>query len=181
MAQSQPPADPNRAKRLNAILAEYLKRKDAGQPVSEEALLQAYPDLADGLSSYFQGEAMMGGVAGVAVAETVQPRPMPQSMASNVRETVKPGGGSSDTSSEFRTRSFGRYKLLRPLDEGAMGTASEYIEGISAVELIRQIGIVGMLPPEKVLGIAIDLCAALQFAETNDIIHRNIRPSNTLI
>jgi len=60
-------------------------------------------------------------------------------------------------------------------------TASEYIEGISAQELIRQIGIVGMLPPEKVLRIAIDLCAALQFAESNDIIHRNIRPSNILI
>jgi len=60
-------------------------------------------------------------------------------------------------------------------------TASEYIEGISAQELIRQIGIVGMLPPEKVLRIAIDLSNALQFAESNDIIHRNIRPSNILI
>lgn len=98
MAKSQPPADPNRDKRLHAILAEYLKRKDAGQPVSEEALLQAYPDLADGLQSYFQGEAMMGGVA---IAETIKPRSISPSIASNARETVKPGGGSSDTSSEF--------------------------------------------------------------------------------
>jgi len=119
MAQSQPPADPSQEKQLNAIIAEYLKRKDAGQAVNENALLQAYPDLADGLRSYFQGEAMMGGVA---VAETVQPRPMPKSMASNVRETLKPGGGPADTSSEFRARSFGRYKLLRPLGEGAMGS-----------------------------------------------------------
>jgi serine/threonine protein kinase len=59
-------------------------------------------------------------------------------------------------------------------------TASEFVEGFSAVDLIRQIGIVGMLPADKVLVIAIDLCQALRFAEEIGIVHRNIRPSNIL-
>ena len=60
-------------------------------------------------------------------------------------------------------------------------TASEFIDGVSAVELIRRIGIIGMMPPDKALQIAIDLSQALHFAENNGIVHRNIRPSNILI
>jgi len=52
--------DSGSERRLNAILAEYLKRKDAGQPLDEHSLLKAYPDLADELRSYFAGEAMFG-------------------------------------------------------------------------------------------------------------------------
>jgi serine/threonine protein kinase/formylglycine-generating enzyme required for sulfatase activity len=119
MAKQTANADPNNDPRLNAILAEYLKRKDAGTPIDRQALLQAYPDLADGLRSYFEAEAMMGGRA---VAETVRPKtPVPQSPA-NVRETVRPNAANSDTASEFHSRSFGRYQLLRPLGEGAMGS-----------------------------------------------------------
>ena len=49
MNQPLPPADAEKEQRLNGILAEYLKRKDAGKPVSKASLLKAYPDLADGL------------------------------------------------------------------------------------------------------------------------------------
>lgn len=38
-----------------------------------------------------------------------------------------------------------------------------------------------MLPPAKVLQVALDLCESLRFAEGKEIIHRNIRPSNILI
>ncbi|MDA1231168.1 MAG: protein kinase [Planctomycetota bacterium] len=60
-------------------------------------------------------------------------------------------------------------------------TASEYIEGISAVDLIRKIGILGMMPTDKVLQIAVDLCQSLRFAKDCGIVHRNIRPSNILL
>ena len=75
--------------------------------------------------------------------------------------------------------------IVELLDAGTWNgwffTASEFIEGLSAVELIRNIGIVGMMPPDRVLQIAIDLCESLRFAEDNGIVHRNIRPSNILI
>lgn len=121
MAHQSPNTDHSNP-RLNAVIAEIMKREDEGQPVDRQAMILAYPDLADGLRSYFQGEAMMGGFA---VAETVLPRtPTPQTSTprSNVRETVRPGTGASDTASEFRSRSFGRYQLLRPVGEGAMGS-----------------------------------------------------------
>ncbi len=52
MNQPSPPADSDKEKKLNRILAEYLQRRDAGQPVDQAALLKAYPELADGLQSY---------------------------------------------------------------------------------------------------------------------------------
>ncbi len=60
-------------------------------------------------------------------------------------------------------------------------TASEFIDGISAVDLIRQIGIVGMLPADRVLKIAFDICQSLRFAEELGVVHRNIKPSNILL
>lgn len=60
-------------------------------------------------------------------------------------------------------------------------TASEFVDGFSAVDLIRQIGIVGMLPADRVLQIAFDLCQSLRFAEDMGVVHRNIRPSNILL
>ena len=108
-------------KRLDAILAEYLKRKNSGQPLNEKALLKAYPDLADGLRSYFQGEALIGNAVAMRSEETVQPKSNPAAISGNVRETLRPRTQQSETTSEFRNRFFGRYTILRQLGEGAMG------------------------------------------------------------
>ena len=64
---------------------------------------------------------------------------------------------------------------------GYFFTATQFVEGESAVDLIRRIGVAGMLPPATVLQIALDLCEALRFLEANSIVHRNILPSNILI
>ena len=118
MTEPSPSIIPEKEKRLNAMIAEYLKRKDAGQDVNKDAMLKAYPDLADGLRSYFQGEAMMGENSPALAATKLSPVPL----ASDVRETLKPGAAQADTASEFGNRKFGRYQILRPLGEGAMGS-----------------------------------------------------------
>ncbi|MEZ6121722.1 MAG: bifunctional serine/threonine-protein kinase/formylglycine-generating enzyme family protein [Planctomycetaceae bacterium] len=105
-------SDPEKERRLNAVIAAYLKGKDAGKPVSQAALIRAYPDLSDSLRSYFEGEALMGEVAIVT----------PGYSPSELQETIRPGVQESDTASEFSPRMFGRYQLLRPLGEGAMGS-----------------------------------------------------------
>ncbi len=75
--------------------------------------------------------------------------------------------------------------IVELYNAGRMGkycfTASELVEGESAVDLIRRIGVAGMLDPSTVLQIAMDLCEALRFAESIKIVHRNIKPSNILI
>lgn len=64
---------------------------------------------------------------------------------------------------------------------GLYFTVCEFIHGISASELIRKIGVLGMVPCERVLSIAKDLCQALRFAEKLGVVHRNIKPSNVLL
>lgn len=75
--------------------------------------------------------------------------------------------------------------VVRLLDagktQGYCYTTSQLIEGESAVELLRRIGVVGMLDCENVLQIAVDLCEALRCIESHRILHRNIKPSNILI
>lgn len=80
------PAENNdQEQRLNAVLADYLKRKDAGKAVSRRAILKAYPDLANGLQSYFDGEALMGDAS---FAPTVL---KPGTARADTRDTLPPG------------------------------------------------------------------------------------------
>lgn len=60
-------------------------------------------------------------------------------------------------------------------------TISEFVEGESAAALIQRIGVVGMLDWRTTLRIAIDIAAALVYAEEQGIVHRNITPRNILI
>lgn len=60
-------------------------------------------------------------------------------------------------------------------------TISEFVEGESAASLIQRIGVVGMLDWRTTLRIAVDIAAALVYAEEQGIVHRNITPRNVLI
>lgn len=57
----------------------------------------------------------------------------------------------------------------------------EYIEGDSLARLIERIGREGKLPWKFSLRVAVHIARALQYAEENDILHRNITPNNILI
>jgi len=65
--------------------------------------------------------------------------------------------------------------------EGLNFTASQFVDGESAVDMIARIGIAGMLDPTVTVQLAVELTEALAFAEQLGIVHRNIKPSNILV
>lgn len=113
-ASSESSDDP----RLDAVIAEHLRRKDAGESVDEAALLEAYPELADGLRSYFEGDAMMNRLAGLDRENAGQRDP---EVPAEEKVTVMPGA-LDQTATHTGERPFGRYQVLRQLGEGAMGS-----------------------------------------------------------
>jgi len=64
---------------------------------------------------------------------------------------------------------------------GLCFTASEFVEGESATQLIQRVGVAGMLDWRRVWRIGVGLAQALEFAHERNIVHRNLRPSNILI
>ncbi len=65
-------------------------------------------------------------------------------------------------------------------DEGLCWMASEFVEGENAAEVIRRIGIAGMLDWRQSLKAAIHVARALDFIGSQRIVHRNISPRNVL-
>jgi serine/threonine protein kinase len=64
---------------------------------------------------------------------------------------------------------------------GPCFTASEFVEGESVSQMIRRIGVAGMLDWRNAWLIACGVAEALEFAHDANIVHRNIGPSNILI
>lgn len=66
---------------LHVVLAEYIRRRDAGEPVNIESFCNAYPELADGLRSYAEGESLLDALddsasvdsSNLQSAETIRP------------------------------------------------------------------------------------------------------------
>lgn len=58
--------------------------------------------------------------------------------------------------------------------------ALEWVEGISVLKLIENIGISGMLPWQEVWRVAVHITRALEEAGKRRIVHRNVTPSNIL-
>ena len=91
------------------ILAEYMRRVDAGEVVDVEAICESHPEIAEELRSYVAGAAMVDGLLQVDT-----------SRADAHQETLKPGAAHA-TDSELIGQMFGRYKIERQLGQGAMG------------------------------------------------------------
>ncbi|HXG11732.1 MAG TPA: serine/threonine-protein kinase [Gemmataceae bacterium] len=57
----------------------------------------------------------------------------------------------------------------------------ELVEGESLTEVIRRIGVAGMLDWRHAYRVAVHIARALDYAHGNNMIHRNITPANILI
>jgi serine/threonine protein kinase len=67
------------------------------------------------------------------------------------------------------------------VSDGYCWMAMELVEGESLADVIKRIGVGGMLDWESVLRAAVQITQALEVASENKIVHRNITPSNVLI
>jgi serine/threonine-protein kinase len=59
--------------------------------------------------------------------------------------------------------------------------AMEYVDGESMTQVIRRIGVAGMLDWRIAYGVAVHIGRALEYAHENSIIHRNVMPANILL
>lgn len=59
--------------------------------------------------------------------------------------------------------------------------AMEYVNGEALTEIIRRIGTAGMLPWDYAFRVAVQVARALEAAETQHIMHRNVSPSSILV
>jgi hypothetical protein len=64
---------------------------------------------------------------------------------------------------------------------GLCWTASEFVIGESAKQLISNISVKGTLDWRRVLRIGVDVAEALEFAAAHHVVHRNVTPTNVLI
>lgn len=65
--------------------------------------------------------------------------------------------------------------------DGLCWTASEFVIGESAKQMIQRAGVSGMLDWKPVLRIATDIAKGLEFAASQGVVHQNITPTNILI
>ena len=116
MAESHSSEESVQRRKLNKLLAQYEAGQKNGQKVDRQALLKAFPEFAAELKACFLSESQREGNA---FASTRLEQDL---VSASPVETLDSCLRQSDTASEFSARMFGRYQLIRPLGEGAMGS-----------------------------------------------------------
>jgi serine/threonine protein kinase/formylglycine-generating enzyme required for sulfatase activity len=108
--------------RIDAALAEYLERIDQGQPPDTEEFISQHSEIADELRSLIAAEVDLRQLAAREAADRADST---KSFALHGQETIAPqaqmqregAGGTSGLKEQF-----GRYRIVRVLGQGAMGT-----------------------------------------------------------
>jgi serine/threonine protein kinase/WD40 repeat protein/Leucine-rich repeat (LRR) protein len=108
-------------KRASVIIAECMRRKDAGKPVDPDKVRADHPEVSDELREYFDGEQMLGKLLGDSGGAGGKKKRKPASQ----RETQGPAAGDSVPSAGNSFAKlpveFGRYRVQKVLGQGAMG------------------------------------------------------------
>jgi serine/threonine protein kinase/formylglycine-generating enzyme required for sulfatase activity len=114
------PSDP----RVEAALRDYLERVDRGEPVDREKFLAGYPPIADALRSFIDAEDEVRKLAGAEVPLDGA-HDSTKSFVAHGQETIAPQSvakRSPESAGGGLTGQFGRYRIIRALGKGAMGT-----------------------------------------------------------
>ncbi|HET6326454.1 MAG TPA: protein kinase, partial [Planctomycetaceae bacterium] len=114
------PSDPQ----IAAALREYLERVDRGEPVDREEFLARHLPIADALRSFIAAEDEVRKLAGAEIP--LDPaHDSTKSFIGHGRETIAPQSvakRSPESGGGGLTGQFGRYRIIRALGKGAMGT-----------------------------------------------------------
>lgn len=100
----------------NVLIAEYLRRRDAGEAIDIDAMCAAHPQFADGLRSFVAGEEEMRPLLGATGPRSVDTTPSHIAAA----DTVTTGQAQARVP-QADGQMFGRYRLDKELGAGAMG------------------------------------------------------------
>src|SRR5687768_974878 len=72
--------------------------------------------------------------------------------------------------------------IIRVFDAGSEGEVAwlvmEYAEGGSIIDWVEQYG---PMPPRLAVSVVLEMCAGIQYAHQEGVIHRDIKPQNVLV
>jgi formylglycine-generating enzyme required for sulfatase activity/serine/threonine protein kinase len=113
------PKDP----RVDAALRDYLERVDRGELVDREQFLSRHAEIADQLRSFIAAEDEVRKLAG-AVTPLDRSQDSTKSFVGRGQETVAPQAAKrpAQAGGTELSGNFGRYRIIRALGKGAMGT-----------------------------------------------------------
>jgi tRNA A-37 threonylcarbamoyl transferase component Bud32 len=109
-----------REDRLNELIADYLRRVDRGEQVDPEQLVGDHPDLADSFRQYLRDAALADQFEQHRPASAPAGKDTAESRAGE--ETIPPSHVVRSEKDVANSRQFGRYRIIRQLGQGAMGS-----------------------------------------------------------
>lgn len=115
MADSTNPK-PSHEDRVNALIAEYEQRIDDGEQVDQDEFIAPYPEVAESFRQYLHDASFVERVKTGKVSMTND-----TAESQMAEETLPPSRFVDRENDVPERRVFGRYRIIRPLGQGAMG------------------------------------------------------------
>jgi len=113
--------------RLDQVLADYSRRRAAGESIALDDLLSRHPQLADALRSHFAADESAGQTPVPAESDTATSIPQTDhgtEYRPRSSQTTVPPRAFTPVRSCSLPDEFGRYKVVRCLGQGSMGPST---------------------------------------------------------
>lgn len=123
-AQPDPMAPADEA--LLAVIEQYHRRIDRGEPVDREAFVAEHPEHGEGLRSYFEDVNVVEGLAGPTIDKATEGtmitgETLNEAFTQTLVESSQSEPANVRVAADAPRTKFGRYRLLKELGRGAMG------------------------------------------------------------